>query len=79
MAKKSEELIIAEMKIKAIKELAKQLKEKHKMRMDELGYSRESERIHHEHEKERQRIRSAEIRRGHERKLELAKSKGYYG
>jgi len=40
---------------------------KHKLRMKELEYMRETERLKHEWEKERQRIKSAEIRKSHER------------
>lgn len=40
---------------------------KHKLRMKELEYIRETERLKHEWEKERQRIKSAEIRKSHER------------
>lgn len=41
---------------------------KHKWKMKEFEYLRESQRIHHEQEKERQRIKTAEIRKAHERK-----------
>ncbi len=40
----------------------------HKDRMEELAYARESEKIHHLHEMERQRIKTAEIRKNFERK-----------
>lgn len=79
MVKKSEALIIAEMKITAIKETVKQMKEHHEHRMIELEFSRESERIEHENQMTRQRIKSAEIRRGHERKLDLVKRGHHYG
>jgi len=36
--------------------------------MEELEYARKSEAIHHLHEMERQRIKSAEIRKNQERK-----------
>lgn len=36
---------------------------KHKHKMDELEYMRETERLKHEWEKERMRIKSAEIRK----------------
>jgi len=52
-------------------------KERHKMKMLELEYQRESEKIHHDHEMERQRIKSAEIRKMQERK-ELARMGGRY-
>ena len=51
--------------------------DKHKRMMDELKYRRESEAIHHNHEQERGRIKSAEIRKMQERK-ELAKMGGRY-
>ena len=40
----------------------------HDMRMEELAFARESEKIHHLHEMERQRIKTAEIRKAFERK-----------
>ena len=40
----------------------------HKLRMEELKYVRETERLKHEWELERQRIKSAEIRKTYERK-----------
>jgi len=43
-------------------------KEKHTMRMEELKYSRESDLFHHEREKERGRIKSAEIRKSQMRR-----------
>ena len=46
--------------------------QKHKWKMMEFEYLRESQRIHHEQELERQRIKSAEIRKAQERK-ELAR------
>jgi len=52
-------------------------KERHKMKMMELEYQRESEKIHHDHEMERQRIKSAEIRKTQERK-ELSRMGGRY-
>jgi len=42
--------------------------EKHDRRMKELEYQRESDRLHHEREMERQRIKSAEIRKMQMRK-----------
>jgi len=51
--------------------------EKHDRRMDELKFMRESEEIHHKHEMERQRIKSAEIRKTQERR-ELARMGGRY-
>jgi len=43
-------------------------KAKHDMKMEELKFKRESERIYHEHEMERGRIKSAEIRKMQMRK-----------
>lgn len=43
-------------------------KEKHDWKMEELQYQRESEDRHHNHELERGRIKSAEIRKMQERK-----------
>jgi len=43
----------------------------HKMKMEELQYARESEKIHHLHEMERGRIKTAEIRKNFERKQSL--------
>lgn len=43
----------------------------HKMRMEELEYARESKEIHHLHEMERGRIKTAEIRKNFERKQSL--------
>ena len=45
--------------------------EKHERVMVELKFRRDTEAIHHDHEMERQRIKSAEIRKAMERK-ELA-------
>lgn len=42
--------------------------EKHKRWMEGLEYQRQTERLHHEHEMERQRIKTAEIRKSQERK-----------
>lgn len=41
--------------------------EKHLGKMKEFEYQRESDNLHHLHELERQRIKSAEIRRSQER------------
>lgn len=43
-------------------------KQKHLFRMEELAYIRETEKISHNHELERGRIKSAEIRKMQERK-----------
>jgi len=40
----------------------------HKLRMEELQFIKDSEQIKHDHERERQRIKSAEIRKMQERK-----------
>lgn len=37
--------------------------EQHEMNMEELKFRRESDRIHHEFEKERMRIKNADIKR----------------
>lgn len=50
--------------------------ERHNNTMEELKFRRESEKIHHDHEMERQRIKVAEIRKSQERKLQL-KQYGY--
>jgi len=41
---------------------------KHKMKMEDFAYCRESDRLHHERELERGRIKSAEIRKSQLRK-----------
>lgn len=51
--------------------------EKHQMRMQELEFIRESDKIRHDQEMERQRIKSAEIRKMQERK-ELQRMGGRY-
>jgi len=51
--------------------------EKHKMTMIELNFRRESELIHHNQEMERQRVRSAEIRKTQERNLTARDFKRY--
>ena len=45
--------------------------EKHKFRMKELIYSRESNKLFHEKELERLRIKSAEIKRSQQRKADM--------
>ena len=54
-------------------------KEKHLFKMEECEYQRESDKIHHENEMARQRIKSAEIKKMQERKeyLQLSKDQGY--
>jgi len=50
-------------------ELEEKLEEvKHRMKMDELEFARESNRLFHERELERGRIKTAEIRKAFERK-----------
>lgn len=56
---------------KSIKAQAKQQEEKHKMRMKELIFSRETDRLHHENDMMRQRIRSAEMNRLQTRKEQM--------
>ena len=41
---------------------------KHKLKMEELEFMRESDRLHHERELERGRIKSAEIRKAEMRR-----------
>ena len=54
---------------KKLLELEKQnIELKHKLYMDELIYYRENDRLHHERELERGRIKSAEIRKSQLRK-----------
>jgi len=54
---------------KKLLELEKQnIELKHKLYMDELIYYRENDRLHHERELERGRIKSAEIRKSQMRK-----------
>lgn len=54
---------------KAVLKLERELIEfKHKCKMEELAYERENARIFHENEKERIRIKSAEIKRTQERR-----------
>ena len=47
--------------------------EKHKQKMEELEYNRESNRLFHERELERGRIKSAEIRKTQMRKQDAYK------
>ncbi len=51
-------------------DLEKELVElKHKFKMEELKFMRENDRLHHERELERGRIKSAEIRKSQMRKF----------
>lgn len=55
---------------KQLIELDRELsKEKHRMKMEEFAYLRESEKIKHDLELQRQRIKSAEIKRMQDRKM----------
>lgn len=60
------------MSLKEQKEILDQKKKffefKHSLKMKELEFMRESDRLHHEREMERQRIKTAEIRKSQERK-----------
>ena len=47
-------------------------KKRHEMKMKELEFMRENDRIHHERELERGRIKSAEIRKAQMRKEQSA-------
>lgn len=65
---------------KMVKNPSKEFQEKealsklnHECRMEELQYQRESDRLHHEREMERQRIKSAEIRKMQMRKQDAYK------
>ena len=49
----------------------------HERRMEELKYLRDSEKLHHNNEMERQRIKSAEIQRTISRKEQARKSYSY--
>ena len=69
--------ITEEDKRKTIKLVLKQQIERHKLNMKELEYSRESEKIRHDHEMERQRIKTAEIRKAQERKDFYDQSRGH--
>ena len=51
--------------------------EKHDRTMEELKYRRDSELIFHDHEMERQRIKSAEIRKMQERKAQARDFRDY--
>jgi len=56
------------------------LEKKHKLKMEQLEYMRETERLKHQWELERQRIKTAEIRKNYERKwLERQTNKNYGG
>lgn len=52
---------------------------RHERQMKELQYKRESDQLHHERELERGRIRSAEIRKTQQRKIDYEEMKKYGG
>lgn len=57
---------------KELIELDRELsREKHEMRMEELNYIRATEKIKHEQDLERNRIKSAEIRKSQMRKEQM--------
>lgn len=63
---------------KAILDLQKEVDiKKHEMKMEELVFIRENNKLHHANEMERQRIKSAEIRKSQERR-EFASLKKVY-
>ncbi len=64
MAKKTDEQVQKELIALKLKNDERH----HEMRMEGLAYMRESDQIHHDHEMERQRIKSAEIRKAFERR-----------
>ena len=67
MQKKLEELKFEEMKtIESIK--METIHKSHELRMEELKFFRTTEKLKHDWELERQRIKSAEIRKGEERR-----------
>lgn len=51
--------------------------EKHKRSMAELKYRRETDKLHHDREMERQRIKTAEIRKMQQRKADQRFSEEY--
>ena len=51
---------------------------RHKMRMDELKFTRETEEINHDNAMSRMRIKSAEIKRAFERKQASQYPRGKY-
>jgi len=65
---KSKELDLINAQKDLVKAQDKSFKLKHDLKMQELEYVRESDRLHHEREMERGRIKSAEIRKTMERK-----------
>ncbi len=64
---------------KSIQEIqAKNDVARHKMTMKELSYRRESDKIRHDQELTRQRIKTAEIKRTQERKANRDFADGYH-
>lgn len=51
--------------------------EKHERSMEELKFRRETDRLHHERELERGRIKSAEIRKAQQRRSDQRFAEGY--
>jgi len=65
---------------KKLLDLKMEMDEKrHQMNMEEIKSKRESEKIHHDNEMTRQRIKSAEIRRSQQAKAMKYNKGGYYG
>lgn len=52
---------------------------RHEMKMKEMEFSRENDRLHHEREMERQRIKTAEIRKDREWKANERYASNYCG
>lgn len=70
----SDPILLEEEKRKTIKEQEKQQLAKHKLKMIELEFARESEALHHDNEMQRTRIKTAEIRKAQERKDHFIRS-----
>jgi hypothetical protein len=68
MPKKIKPSLEFEEKKKLLDIVTKKNKDKHLMKMKEFLFLRESELIHHNHEMERQRIKTVEIRKAQDRK-----------
>jgi len=66
--KKSKLVLEFEERKEIIALITKRDKDKHLMKMKEFLFLRESEMIHHHNEMERQRIKTAEIRKAQERR-----------
>lgn len=78
-SEKSEPVVVESQDFKERKELYNLEKEiielRHEYKMKELKYQRDNDKIHHENEMERQRIRSAEIQRTIARKEQFRRNK----